>query len=414
MSAYSAKERYLAEILRKFPVIKKIAKLYYQKINYLIHNKKYSFQCAQTVKMFEFSKQSSSFFGYYDKSPINSTGRFIIFHSKGASQDQKKLSSNVDIVCYDTENETYRIIDTILAYNWQQGCRLQWLDHNQFVFNNFENGDYVAKIYNIELMQKVRTVDKPIYDCYSNRYALSVSFERLAMFNSDYGYFCKSQLELKNNQQDGIWQIDLNSGKYKLIYSIHDAEHNHPLPSMENADHLFNHLMISPDGTKFIFIHRWFTKSKIRYDRLVMFDLESKKVTILVDDGMVSHCNWYDNNRVAGYLKYKTSGYFIINTLTGEIDELSPVLKDFPDGHLSFYQDFMLFDTYPDKSRMQSLYLLDLKKQKLNKLGEFLAPFKFYGDSRCDLHPRWSCDGKSIYLDSTHEGIRKLYEIPMN
>jgi hypothetical protein len=45
-------------------------------------------------------------------------------------------------------------------------------------------------------------------------------------------------------------------------------------------------------------------------------------------------------------------------------------------------------------------------------LGQFLSPPGYTGEWRCDLHPRFSPDGKKVVIDSTHEGNgRQMYLI---
>ena len=72
---------------------------------------------------------------------------------------------------------------------------------------------------------------------------------------------------------------------------------------------------------------------------------------------------------------------------------------------------FMLNDTYPDKNRIQSLCVYDTQKDENIFLGGFYSPEVPIIDIRCDLHPRWSRDGRKITFDSTHEGFRGVYEI---
>ena len=36
------------------------------------------------------------------------------------------------------------------------------------------------------------------------------------------------------------------------------------------------------------------------------------------------------------------------------------------------------------------------------------------GDVRCDLHPRWSPDGKIVTVDSIHDGRRAIYQLDLS
>ena len=74
----------------------------------------------------------------------------------------------------------------------------------------------------------------------------------------------------------------------------------------------------------------------------------------------------------------------------------------------------MLFDSYPDKYRFQHLYIFCAEKETVEEIGKFYSPFRYTGENRCDLHPRWSRDGKIIYFDSVHEGKRKLYALKVD
>ena len=104
--------------------------------------------------------------------------------------------------------------------------------------------------------------------------------------------------------------------------------------------------------------------------------------------------------------------------------------------------DIIVIDTYPDHNGIRELMLFNFSKNKKISLGFFrkldklpkldsiniksfqngmdkriISKFKkeIYTFSRsglhCDLHPRWSNDGNTVFFDSIHEGKRAIYKI---
>ena len=182
--------------------------------------------------------------------------------------------------------------------------------------------------------------------------------------------------------------------------------------SFEKAKHYVNHIMISPNGDKYIFLHRWI-KNGIKKDRLILGFLENKDLKILSDNEMVSHCFWKNNNEIIAYLRNdkKIDNYFIINLRKNKISNFSKnkFFINIGDGHPNIYKNKMVFDTYPNKSRMQELFIYDFENDNVEKIAEFFESLEFYEETRCDLHPRFSYDGKYIFIDSVHSGKRNLY-----
>ncbi|GAG54506.1 unnamed protein product, partial [marine sediment metagenome] len=107
--------------------------------------------------------------------------------------------------------------------------------------------------------------------------------------------------------------------------------------------------------------------------------------------------------------------YYLFQDLSSEFEILGE--KDFSsDGHCSYSPDrkYILTDTYPDNERMRTLILYRIVDNKRIDIGNFFSPPEIAEEIRCDLHPRWSRDGKKICIDSTHEGNRQIYVLDIS
>jgi Tol biopolymer transport system component len=74
-------------------------------------------------------------------------------------------------------------------------------------------------------------------------------------------------------------------------------------------------------------------------------------------------------------------------------------------------ENLFILDSYPDKLRDQHLFLFDLQTKNLKKIASFYSPFKYRGQVRCDLHPRWDREGKYVVVDSARDDRRKMFLI---
>ena len=111
-------------------------------------------------------------------------------------------------------------------------------------------------------------------------------------------------------------------------------------------------------------------------------------------------------------------GYFLLKDKSKEYIHLWSNIKD--DGHPSYCptdNSLVITDSYPNRARVAVIKLLydnDLEGRYMKVIARVFAPFKYDNETRCDLHPRWSRDGKFICFDGAFEGFRRLYIVPIN
>lgn len=346
-----------------------------------------------------------TFFGYYDRSPFNTERSYLLFYrSPISTKFNPRLNTPIELVLWDNWQEQIIKIWKIWSYNWQQGSKAQWISNYEFIFNNYDSNtnSYIAIVVDINNLSEKR-LEYPSYESCKD-FCLTLNFNRLSQLRPDYGYRNIVPQDLNDNN-DGVFIHHFKNNKTELIISISDLCKLSFKESMKGAQHKVNHIMLTPDGSKFMFMHRWI-KNGIKEDRLYIYDFSAKTLRCVADYGMVSHCYWW-SDYIIGYMKGPSGlpGYYKIDTKDASINLLSDYIQYFGDGHPSIYQNMMVFDTYPDSQRLKYLYMYDLIGEKLIELGSFKEALGYECQCRCDLHPRL-VDQNIISFDSTHSGTR--------
>ncbi len=413
-------ENKINQYLNRVPGIKKGIKRLYQLAMYSIFPK---IKSEGNIVRVSPDDGKEYFFGYYDKSPWDATGRYMLCMKADDTWSDVSPKQPAEIILIDThDNNAVSVIAKTHSWNVQMSCMLQWLGpdySSKILYNDFRNGKYVSVILNLATKEE-KVIPFPVYSVAADgSFALSLDFSRLYRLRPGYGYYNAPEATSNEKLPDKpcIWRVDLNNGEVKPILKYTDFANFEPRPEMEGAEHKVNHIMLSPNGERFMVLYRWFQGQR-KYTRLVTCNVDGTDMYNLSDDDMVSHCFWKNDKEIIAFENKKEtgSGYYLMKDKTNQYEQFWSGI-DF-DGHPSYSPDGgkIVFDRYPDRARVAAVMVSDAEsrnKDKVTTVARVFAPFKYDNDTRCDLHPRWSRDGKKICFDSVFEGHRGLYIVEL-
>ena len=408
--------------LNKYPGIKRIVKSVYQHAMYAISPKIKSE--GNITRLSPDDANHEYFFGYYDKCPWDRTDRYVLCLKADDTWSDVSPKAKADILLIDTglpENDGNRVkkIAETRAWNVQQSCMLQWMGpdfSSRILFNDYRNGRYVAVIKELKSGAE-HVINAPVYTVSADgRTALTLDFSRLYNLRPGYGYYNVPEKTkgIALPDDTAVWKIDLESGDITPLLSYKNFATFQPRSEMQEkgAVHKVNHLMLSPNGKRFMVLYRWFVGER-KFTRLVTCNIDGTGMYVLSDDDMVSHCFWKDDEHILAFENKKDggTGYYLMRDKTKEYQHCWPELTG--DGHPSYSPDrrHIVTDSYPDRVRIQYLYVMKDERSKPDIVARVFSPFKYDNDTRCDLHPRWNHAGDMVCFDSVYEGHRGLYMV---
>ncbi|MDF9798411.1 hypothetical protein OKW21_003674 [Catalinimonas alkaloidigena] len=375
----------------------------------------------------------SHWFGYYDKWQVDPSGRHVLGMEVDIPMRSPTEKDIIKIGMVDLQdNDRWTEIGESNAWGWQQGCMLQWIPGSQeeVIWNDQEDGQFVSRVLNVKT-GKQRTLSKAIYALSQDgRYAVGTEFNRIQNMRPGYGYpgIPDPYADQRAPQDIGIYRMNLQTGESELIFSLAQAaDIPYQGKSLKDKWHYFNHLLVSPDNKRFIFLHRWReapvnspdTVNRGFTTRMFTINMDGSDPYMLDPSGNTSHFIWRDPEHICAWTQPegKLAAFYLFKDQTDEIQIVGPD-KMVENGHNTYVpntnNEWILNDTYPhrDPGRRQTLYLYHVPTDRKVVLGKFFEPQHFNGEWRCDLHPRSNQQGTQVIFDSTHQNNqRQMYMV---
>jgi len=352
-------------------------------------------------------------FAYYDKPEFDPTCRYVLGMETNFGFRRPTADDTIRIGMVDLkDNDRWIELGQSSAWCWQQGCMLQWCPRSasEILWNDREGDHYVCRFLDVKSGAK-RTIPHPVYSVSPDgRWAVAPDFRRVHDCRPGYGYEglsdpCADQLAPKDS---GIFRIDLQTGEQRLIVSLADiAKIPYEKGDISDAKHWFNHLLVNTDGSRFEFLHRWCKPGARGFStRMLTARPDGSDVRVIDPSGATSHFIWRDPQHILAWSWHascKNAFYLFEDRAGGKIEVVGRELM--PDnGHCTYLPGnrWVLNDTYPDRHRKQHVYLYNVAENRRVPLGDFYSPKEYSGEWRCDTHPRFSPDGRSVVIDSPH------------
>lgn len=371
---------------------------------------------------------------YYDQLHFDPTDRLVTGLEVDFQHRSPEPADRIQVGLIDLEDHNrWTPIGSSLAWNWQQGPMLQWIpgrktfEESEVVWNDRAGDHFFAHAY-CPATGKYRELPHAMYVLAPNgEYALFPDFARLNDTRPGYGYcgLPDPNADVLAPENAGIWKMDLRTGETKMLFSFRDVMDLAPEEGYsKGAKHWFNHLLISPDSKRFLFLHRWRGEDETTprwkgwKTRLMTVNADGSDLYVLNPFNMTSHLVWRDPTHIIAFARRPEFGdrfYVFEDRTQNTVPVGCEIMK--VDGHVSYLphtdQQWILNDTYPDRERYQHPFLFHLPTETKIPLGEFQLTRDFAGEWRCDLHPRASRSGRKVLVDSAHSGGRQIYLIDL-
>jgi len=362
------------------------------------------------------------FFGYYGINPWDQSRTYHLALETDFHDYVPTITDIAKVGVVHRETGDFIPLASTSAFNLQQGSMMHWINvglEEEFTYNDWEGDRLVSRAINPETRAS-RTIEGAVAAVsLSTPYAIGLNFARMSVCREVVGY--ANRIDPVSwtavPAKDGLFLIDLRDGSAELVLSVATVIDQSNLVASECGLTWFNHVMFNPSGSRIFF----FCRSRPA-DASTVAGFQTSLWTVNPDGTdlqcqipfghKISHFAWRDDQRML--MSTSILGRMQFIEFTDNKHDFEPVGdgKLPKDGHACYSPDgrWLVCDTYPDRhTRASTLMLYHLATGEKIVIGSSFAEPKFTGAVRCDLHPRWSPDGKSVTIDSVDRGDRQIY-----
>jgi hypothetical protein len=375
------------------------------------------------------------FFGYIGQCqtiPWNASGRYVLGLEMDFIDRLPKPEEAATIILVDTlDNNKIIRVDKTHGWNPQQGTMFYWnplAPETQFFFNDRDivTGKVFVVLYDVEKRKRVREYryeDTPIGNggvAADGSAWLGLNYGRLARLRLVTGYpealdWSKDEIAPEN---DGIFIVDIKSGKKRLLVSYRQLEEKllETNPDLDHTGLFINHSLWNRDADRVYFFARagW---SGNKGDKVnVPFSIKADGTGLTLHEIFIGgHPEWAEGSIVIGSRRDENNKkrQVLYNVVTKEIVGQwgDPTVFPYPEGDVALSPDGKWF-VNGHKESSKNYYTVFRRSDGAYVRSEGIDKGSFSGDIRIDPAPRWNRTNDAFLVPGISEnGTRQMFVI---
>lgn len=322
-------------------------------------------------------------------------------------------------------------VDESLGWNPQQGTMFYWNPDNpasQFFFNDRDkkSGKVFTVLFDIEKGKRIseyKFEDTPVGNsgvCPVGKSFLAINYARMARLRAVTGYKGSTDWTegIAAPENDGIFIIDIESGKKKLLVSfarIH-AEIKKKGVDTGGESLFINHTLWNRDGNLFcFFVRAGWKDSGSKAKRINEFcTINSDGSNLIVGHQFIGgHPEWGIGTQMIGRINDDQVIYDILQEKIVGIIGNPEVIPD-PEGDISLSPDGKWFVNGFGKDGKNYYTIVRLDDGEWTR-SKGIDKGKYVGDVRIDSAPRWNRENNQILVQGiADDGSEQLFIITIN
>lgn len=363
-------------------------------------------------------------FGYIGQCqtiPWNAGGRYVLGLEIDRIDRMPEPEEAATVMLIDTHEDNRILrVDKTHAWNPQQGTMFYWnplSPETQFFFNDrdVESGEVFTVVYDIVEKKRVREYrykDTPIGNSGVAADAsafLALNYGRLARLRLVTGYpeARDWSREQKAPEQDGIFIVDIKTGKKRLLVSYRQLEEvlKENNPALDHNGLFINHTLWNREANRVYFFVRagWDGRGGKRIN--VPCSIHADGTGLTVQDFIGGHPEWAEGSLLIGRQGRKQVLYDVRQKKVIE-QWGTPEIFPNPEGDIALSPDGRWF-VNGHKSGDRNYYTVYRRADGAFARSAGIYKGRYGGDIRIDPAPRWNRTNDAVLVPGISENMTR-------